>query len=60
MQKSDVLSTLIVPTGGLLSLTGEGAVVGVPLLAASAYLFGGSNSAPGRRDVETAFRKLAR
>ncbi|WP_158058194.1 hypothetical protein [Halorussus halophilus] len=58
MQKSDVLSTLMVPTGGLLALTGEGAILGVPLLAASAYLFAGSNTTPDRDEVESTIRQF--
>lgn len=60
MQKRDILSTLIVPTGGLLALTGKGAILGIPMLAASAYLFAGSNTTPDRDEVETAIREFTR
>jgi hypothetical protein len=59
MRKIDVLSLLSLFVGGLL-LLGDGAVVGVPLLTASAYPFVESRARPTRKRLTAAMAALAR
>jgi hypothetical protein len=58
MRKIDVLSMLSVLVGGLLSL-GDGIVVGVPLLVASAYLLVRQRINPTRKRLTAAVAALA-
>ena len=58
MRKIDVLSMLTVLVGGLLSL-GDGIVVGVPLLVASAYLLARRRIDPTRERLTAAVATLA-
>ena len=58
MRKIDVLSMLTVLVGGLLSL-GDGIVVGVPLLVASAYLLVRQRINPTRKRLTAAVAALA-
>jgi hypothetical protein len=58
MRKIDVLSMLTVLVGGLLSL-GDGIVVGVPLLVASAYLLARQRIDPTRKRLTAAVAALA-
>ncbi|WP_435180750.1 hypothetical protein [Halorussus sp. AFM4] len=53
MRKIDVLTLLGLLVGGLLAL-GDGAPVGVPVLAASAYLLAKPRAAPTRRRLTAA------
>jgi hypothetical protein len=58
MRKIDVLSLLSLLVGGLLSL-GDGLVVGVPLLVASAYLLARPKIDPTRERLTAAVATLA-
>ena len=58
MRKIDVLSMLSMLVGGLLSL-GDGIVVGVPLLVASAYLLARQRIDPTRKCLTAAVTALA-
>ncbi|WP_135824849.1 hypothetical protein [Halorussus ruber] len=57
MRKIDVLSLLSLLVGGLLSL-GDGLVVGVPLLVASAYLLARPKIEPTQNRVTAAVAAL--
>ncbi|NHN60928.1 MULTISPECIES: hypothetical protein [Halorussus] len=59
MRKIDVLTLLGLFVGGLLAL-GDGAVVGVPLLAASAYLLAKPRTRSTRRRLTAALGPLGR
>ncbi|WP_137286523.1 hypothetical protein [Halorussus salinisoli] len=58
MRKIDVLTLLSLLLGGLLSF-GDGAVVGVPLFAASAYLLAKPRARPARERLAAAMTALA-
>ncbi|WP_276299149.1 hypothetical protein [Halorussus lipolyticus] len=57
MRKIDVLSLLSLLVGGLLSL-GDGMVVGVPLLAASAYVLARAKLDPTRNRLTATRNRL--
>ncbi|UPV75929.1 hypothetical protein M0R89_07680 [Halorussus limi] len=59
MRKIDVLTLLGLFVGGLMSL-GDGAVLGVPLLAASAYLLAKPRARPTGRRLSAAVTAFAR
>ncbi|MFC4448647.1 hypothetical protein [Halorussus aquaticus] len=59
MRKIDVLTLLGLLQGSLLSL-GDGAVVGVPLFAASAYMLAKRRARPTRERVTSAAAALSR
>jgi hypothetical protein len=58
MRKIDMLSLLSLLVGGMLSL-GDGSIVGVPLLAASAYLLARPKLNPTRKRLKSAMAALA-